>query len=187
MNKTSGSKLQRRAICDASLLKIAGGMFAPVGALLGTGSLTLCKEPIYTAHHLSLFQLETYTSTAVQRPTRGGGGAGDDRRGGLATFRRGDCVISTVGGGAEEVVFGVTSFFHRKQQHRYLITFDAQLEDFSVGSWTAWRRTPANGTDMSTFDAEDSSNVKLCHTPSQSTCTSPPLLVFALRSSRLIM
>jgi hypothetical protein len=130
---------------------------------------------------------QRWRRTRAQQCNAQRGAEADDRRGGLATFRRGDCVISTVGGGAEEVVFGVTSFFHRKQQHRYLITFDAQLEDFSVGSWTAWRRTPADGTDMSTFDAEDSSKVKLCHTPSQSTCTSPPLLVFALRSSRLIM
>ena len=56
-----------------------------------------------------------------------------DERGGLGSFRFGDCVISTGSARAEEVVFGMMSFFHRKQQHRYLITFDAQLEEFTIG------------------------------------------------------
>ena len=37
------------------------------------------------------------------------------------------------------------NFEHRKQQHRYIITYDKQLEQFSVGSWTVWRRIPVNG------------------------------------------
>ena len=32
------------------------------------------------------------------------------------------------------------SFVHRQQQHRYLITYDDKMEEFSPGSWTAWRR-----------------------------------------------
>jgi hypothetical protein len=155
----------------ASLLKV-GGEYAPVGVLLGGGRLALCKETIFTEHHLSLSQLEAHISAKVQRPTRGAGGAGDDKRGGLGSFRFGDCVISTGSAGTEEVIFGVMSFFHRKQQNRYLITFDAQLEEFTVGPWTAWRRIPADGIDVSTFDADDSSKVKLCQTP-WLTCTSP--------------
>ena len=152
---------------DTSALKV-GTEYAPVGVLLGVESLTLCKQTIYSAHHLSKGQLEAALreGATVQRPTRGGGGAGDDKRGGLATFRRGDYVVYTGATcaderPAEEIVFGVMSFFHRKQQYRYLITFDETLEEFSIGSWTAWRRLPADGVDPTTFQREES-EVKVC-------------------------
>ena len=122
----------------------------PVGALLGDDIATLCGKPIYSSHHLSLDLVESVTSSSkATRPSRGAGGAGDDKRGGLATFRFGDSVISTglVGaeGSATETVFGVMSLSHRKQQHRYIISYDEQLEQFAVGSWTAWRRIPTEG------------------------------------------
>ena len=146
-----------------------GSEYAPVGVLLGDQSLTICKQPIYSAHYLSMPQLQAAlqdSSAQVRRPTRGGGGAGDDKRGGLATFRRGDCVVytgatSAAAGPAEEVVFGVMNIFHRKQQYRYLITFDGTREEFSITSWTVWRRVPAAGVDLSNFDPE-TSNVKVC-------------------------
>ena len=105
---------------------------------------------ILIPYHLSLDLVESVTSSSkATRPSRGAGGAGDDKRGGLATFRFGDSVISTglVGaeGSATETVFGVMSLSHRKQQHRYIISYDEQLEQFSVGSWTAWRRIPTEG------------------------------------------
>ena len=82
---------------DTSHLKV-GSEYAPVGVLLGDQSLTICKQPIYSAHYLSMPQLQAAlqdSGAQVRRPTRGGGGAGDDKRGGLATFRRGDCVVYT--------------------------------------------------------------------------------------------
>ena len=123
--------------------------YQPVGALLGDGVVELCGKPVYSSHHLSLSILEgVLSSSKTKRPSRGGGGAGDDKRGGLATLRHGDFVHSTgpaAEGPATEIVFGVMNFYHRKQQHRYLITYDEQVETpFSVGSWTGWRRVPVN-------------------------------------------
>ena len=41
------------------------------------------------------------------------------------------------------------SFVHRGQQHRYLITYDDQLDEFTPGSWKAWRRVAlTDGGDM---------------------------------------
>ena len=57
-------------------------------------------------------------------------------------------------GPASEIVFGLMNFSHRTQQHRYIITYDMQLEQFSVGSWTGWRRIQVNGEDQSDLDAE---------------------------------
>ena len=154
---------------ETSLLKV-GSEYAPVGVLLGDHTLTLCKQQIYTAHYLSASQLEAAQGSGaapVRRPTRGGGGAGDDKQGGLATFRRGDCVVHTGASGAqapaEEIVFGLMSFFHRRQQYRYLITFDDTREEFSISSWTAWRRVPAAGVDLSDVKVcDDATEASMC-------------------------
>ena len=133
---------------EMSSLKTKDG-YMPVGVLMGDGKMTLCGQQIFSSHYLSLERLETVSGgSRKQRPSRGAGGIGDDKRGGLATFRRGDRVISTGPVGAEgpttETIFGVMHFGHRKQLHRYLITYDESLEQFGVAAWTAWRRTLAD-------------------------------------------
>ena len=143
---------QADKVCGASHLRVKEELY-PVGALLGDGLATLCGKPIYSSHVLSLTLLETIPSDA-KRPSRGAGGTGDNKRGGMATFRRGDTVISTGPTGAQEAVYGVMIFNHRKQQHRYVITYDEQLEQFSMGSWTAWRRVPAEGQESGEFEPD---------------------------------
>ena len=122
-----------------------GGRMHPAGVLVGDGLSALCGKPIYSAHHLNLPLVEAaFDGSDRSRPSRGGMGSGDGKLGGLATFRRGDHVISTgtpaADEAARETVYGVMSFVFRQQQHRYLITYDEQLGEFSAGSWTAWRR-----------------------------------------------
>ena len=51
-----------------------GSEYAPVGVLLGDQSLTICKQPIYSAHYLSTPQLQAAlqdSGAQVRRPTRG--------------------------------------------------------------------------------------------------------------------
>ena len=69
---------------DTSALKV-GTEYAPVGVLLGVESLTLCKQTIYSAHHLSKAQLE-----AALRDGWGNGAAPDTgrRRSGRRQARR---------------------------------------------------------------------------------------------------
>ena len=126
----SGAWQADRAL-ETSLIKVKDSLH-PAGVLLGDGSTVLCGVNVYSSHVLSLGLVQdALDSSKGQRPSRGSGGAGDDKRGGLATFRRGAHVVSTgpagADGPAEETVFGVMSFAHRKQQHRYVITYDEQM------------------------------------------------------------
>ena len=136
----SGGNPVREKACEMSRLKVKE-MYWPVGVLVGDGEASLGGRPLFSSHYLVKELLEAASSAKGARPLRGGGGRAAEH--GLATFRRGDVVTAT-GGGAVEVVYGVMSFHLRKQQHRYLITFDRTLEMFSVGAWTSWQRVIEN-------------------------------------------
>lgn len=68
-------------------------------------------------------------------------------------LKRGDIVKWTgeqdgFEGEVREIVFACMVFEHRKQQRRYLVTFEPALCNFSLNSWSSWKlvRVKSTGT-----------------------------------------
>jgi hypothetical protein len=143
--------------------------FVPVGVFLDTQSQasTIGGVPFYSDHVVATGAVAQALESSYSRPTRAKSRTSqEDARAGYKTIRRGDILLYTgddaIGSTMEEVAFGVLnawSGLSKPQHNRFIISYDASLEKFSVCCWTSWRRLPATPADGTSFDP-DLSDVK---------------------------
>lgn len=122
------------------------------------GRASLLNPPLHT-HQANLYCEHVVCQRAMEavlssskvgtsmRKTRKKGGTVDDARLdlGYRSYKRGDVVVwvgeeSTPVAEICETVFACMVLDHRGQQRRFLITYSARINKFSVNAWTSWER-----------------------------------------------
>ena len=146
-----------------------GDMMVPVGVMLhdAPDSFQVGGFPFYSTHVVNVQALTDALLSSKKAPSVETRGAArhvpqDDERHGYHTFNRGDWVTYMGGGDGPQPIEIVWAVCHhwdvtskKPQHHRYLITFDKDLQEFSCLAWTSWRRLPAVSGDDS-FDPDTS-------------------------------
>jgi len=145
-----------------------GNETVPIGVLLSDDqpAQKVAGLEVYHSHMLSVATVEVALQMKrAGRPARGAAAkcTEDVDRAGYCTLQRGNMLlyIGEYGGKSlEEVAFGVLVFQMNGQQNRFVITYDEAMQEFSVSTWTSWRRTPASPGDPK-FDPDASYNIKM--------------------------